>query len=144
MLSAAWFAAIAAPLSGLLFLFRIRAVFHNSKLIITFFTILWVAQLGSSLVPPFGIKTVHILLVNECLCSLVARYMTVSQFASLVYDTSVFIAISVKLMSYDWQENEVGVVQTETWKGRLVWFFSWQERESVSRAVLQTGQLYYL
>ena len=70
--------------------------------------------------------------------------MTVSQFASLVYDTSVFVAISAKLMAYDWQESEVGVVQTETWKGRLVWFFSWQERESVSRAVLQTGQLYYL
>lgn len=134
----AWFAACAIPLNSLLFLFRIRAVFNDSKRVIIFFGLLWVVELGCSLSMPFGIRATYVKTLRSCHDTFVADFVSLGPIISWIYDTLVFFAISAKLMSYTPMERQ------HTRYGRLVSFFSSLEKGRVSRALLQTGQIYYL
>ena len=134
--SGAWLAAFAVPLNYLLFFFRIRAVFNDSKLVVYLFAFLWVATLGSSLAMPFGVEATHIGTTRTCLDTLIADFVSAAPIASGINDTLVFIAISAKLMSYSWVEN--------TWRAQFKSFFSSREKGVISSVLLQTGQLYYL
>ena len=136
--SSSWFSAFAIPLNSLLFLFRIQAVFKDMKSIVLLFTLLCVAVLGSSLAGPFGVKATYLAVVQSCSNVSVAKFASLGLIASWVYDTLVFIAISTKLMSFSLPTNK------PTWKGRLKCFWTGPASGTIARAVLQTGQLYYL
>ena len=136
--SSAWFATFAIPLNSFLFLFRIQAIFNDTKFVVLLFTLLWVAVLGSSVAGPFGVEATYPGVVESCLNVSIARFVSLGPIASWVYDTLVFIAISTKLMSFSLPTNK------PTWGGRLKCFWTGPESGSIARAVLQTGQLYYL
>lgn len=137
--SAAWFAAFAFPLNSLLFLFRIRAIFNRSKRITIFFVVLWTIQFGSTMAAPFGVKAAHIEPVESCISTHVANFVSIGPIASWIYDTLIFIAISIKLTSYS-----RAATTEKSWKGHLQSFFDGREIGQISRVLLQTGQLYYL
>ena len=69
-----------------------------------------------------------------------AVYAVISPFIFRVRNTCVFIAISARLMPYSWQETGT----TMSWKKYLVSFFTGRDKELISRAILETRQLYYL
>lgn len=137
-LSSAWFAAFAIPLNGLLFFFRIRAVFNDTKSVVWFFAFLWVAVLGCALTTPFGVKATYPGVEEPCLDLLIAKFVSLGPIASWIYDTLVFIAISTKLMSFSFPTKKA------TWRERIKCFWTGPERGFITRTVLQTGQLYYL
>ena len=136
--SSAWLATFAIPLDGLLFLFRIQAVFHDTKFVVLFFTLLWATVLGSSVAGHFGLKAAHPGAVESCPNVSIEEFVSLALIASWVYDTLVFIAISTKLMSFSFPTNK------PTWKERLKCFWKGPESGPIARTVLQTGQLYYL
>lgn len=53
---------LAVPSTSLLFFFRVRAVYGNSKIITAFFGFVWVAILGLSVLVPMAING------GRCLC----------------------------------------------------------------------------
>ena len=134
----AWSATFAIPLNSLLFLFRIRAIFNDVKPVVSFFVLLWAAVLGCSLTGPFGVEAAYFGAVESCLDISIARFISLGPIASWIYDTLVFIAISTKLMSFSFPTKKA------TWRGRLKCFWVGPESGFVTRAVLQTGQLYYM
>lgn len=134
-----WFAALCLPATSMLFLLRVKAVFHQSRLVILFFVILWMSTLGT-LSQPFTIhrETSHD--ASLCLTD-VESFSTVGLIAVVVFDTAVFLAISIRLglMAY---------VETDNWKERIKSFFTGGnillEGPTVTGLLLRTGQLYYL
>ena len=136
--SSAWFAAFAIALNGLLFFFRIRAVFNDTKSAVRFFAFLWIALLGCSLPGPFGVKAVYLGEVESCVDIFIAKFVSLGPIASWIYDTLVFIAISIRIMSFSFPTKKI------TWRERLKCFWMGPERGFITRTVLQTGQLYYL
>ena len=133
-------AIIIATLTSLPFLLRIRGVFNDSVLVVSFFSILWTILFLSALVLPLGIGAAHVQPVNMCLITRVARYTILLPIVLLLHDTCVFVAISAKLTTYPWRGGKATVTLT----GHLISFFSGRGKEMISRAVLKTGQLYYL
>ena len=131
---------IIATLTSLPFLLRIRGVFNDSMPIVLFFSILWVIQFLSALVLPLGIGAAHTQSTETCLITHVAKYTILLPIVLLLHDTCVFVAISAKLTTYSWKGNNATVTLT----GHVISFFSGREKEMISRAVLKTGQLYYL
>ena len=136
--TSAWFLAFSIPFNGLLFLFRIRAVFHDSKKVVFLFCVLWVVELGCSLVLPFGSNVIYAKELNSCLDTFIAEFVSLGPMVSWIYDTLVFVAISARLVSYVWVP---GVL---SWKARFRAFFLGSRKGLVSQALLQTGQVYYL
>ena len=141
MLAIGCLAAAIGTLASLPFLLRIRAVFNDSMLTVALFSILWIIQLLSSLAIPLGVTTTHTQSTNVCASTnpAMATYTVISPIMSLVRDTCVFVAISAKLMPH---RQETGATMSR--KKYLVSFFSGRDKEPISRAVLRTGQLYYL
>ena len=137
-LSSAWFAAFTISFNGLLFFFRIRAVFYDTKSVVLFFAFLWVTVLGCSLAGPFGVKAVYLGEVESCVDIFIAKFVSLGPIASWIYDTLVFIAISIRIMSFSFPTKKI------TWRERLKCFWMGPERGFITRTVLQTGQLYYL
>ena len=141
MLAIGCLAAVVATLTSLPFLFRIRAVFNESMLTVALFSILWVIQLLSSLAIPLGTRT-HARSTNICTSTMpvTAGYTVISPIVFLVRDTCVFVAISARLMTHS--REATGAMMT--WRKYLASFFSRRDKQLISRAVLETGQIYYL
>ena len=133
----AWSATFAIPLSGLLFFFRIRAVFHNSKTVVLLFALLWVAVLGCCIPASFGVEAAYVGSIGSCSDVSIAKSVSIGPIASCIYDTFVFIAISTKLMA-------CSLSNRATWAERFRCFWVGPEGGPIMRTVLQTGQLYYL
>ena len=142
MLAVGCLATVIVTLTSLPLLFRIRAIFNDSTHVVTFFSILWIIHFFSSLVIPLGLSLTHTQSANVCTSTRpsFAVYTIVSPIVSLVHDTCIFIAISARLTTYSWKQTGA----TVTWKEYLVSFLSGREKELISRAVLETGQLHYM
>ena len=141
MLSIGCLAAVVATLTSLPFLFRIRAVFNGSMFSVALFSILWMIQLLSSLAIPLSIRS-HAQSTNECTSTrpVTAAYTVISPLVFLLRDTCVFVAISARLMTHS--REATGAMMT--WRKYLASFFSRRDKQLISRAVLETGQIYYL
>ncbi|KZP13637.1 hypothetical protein FIBSPDRAFT_960426 [Athelia psychrophila] len=119
----------------LLFFLRARAVFLQSKYATVVFGILWLP------VPVLNVLTVATLHVTfnpqTGFCAFADnKFPTPLNAAVLVFDTSVFLAISYRL---------AGNAATEgSWRSRLLSFFKGRGLYSLSRTLLHSGQLYYL
>ena len=131
------FYAVATPTTALLFLFRVSAVHNNSRFTVILFALCWLcvaacyiydATLGFS---EFG----HALGSNHCSIVLRSRTGGASYTAIALYDTVVFLAIAWQLLS----DLKTG----NSWKSRIMSFFSGTGMFKLSRALLRNGQLYY-
>ena len=124
-------------MTALLFSFRVSAVYANNRLAVTFFALCWLSVVGCytyDAVLGFS-EFRHVLHSNRCAIVLRGRTGGASYTAIALYDTLVFLAIAWQLLS---------VLKTgNSWKSRIVSFFTGAGMFKLSRALLRDGQLYY-
>ncbi|CAL1707946.1 unnamed protein product [Somion occarium] len=122
------------PYNALLFFIRVRGVFLDSRKISAGFLVLWLLTL-SALSEPFGFQASHIGPTPYCIVVNVSKFTSIGFITVTLFDTSVFVGITLRMLSFSFEN---------TWRGRLKMFLSGKGMGHVSRALLQTGQLYYL
>ena len=98
------------------------------------FTLLWLGTLGS-FAAPFALVGKNIGPTNQCIVHIVELRASTGFFASIFYDTMVFLAISIRLLL----DNPA-----DGWTAKAKVFFSPEKMGYLSQALLQTGQVYYL
>ena len=127
---------LAIPASSFLFLLRVRAVFGSERLVQFMFSFLWLGVLGSALTLPFALHGAHIGPTEYCLDANVKAFGSAGMVASTIYDTLVFLAISWKLST----DSMTG----STFGNKVKLFFGGRALPTLSRGLLQSGQVYYL
>ena len=130
------FVILAVPSTSALFFFRVMAVYHQNKFISGFFGLLLFALFGLTFLVPVSRKSTHIGTTQRCIASESDRYATVPILLNAIMDTLVFIAISFRIVSY----SLVG----DTFGARMRSFLRGSGLPSISKSILQGGQLYYL
>lgn len=130
----AWLGAFAVPANAALFLLRAKGVYGHSSITTAVFTFLWLTTFASMTLP-FGATASNVGPTPFCVINTSDRYSGVGFVTITVFDTSVFIAITFRILSY--------TIET-TWKARFGALIKGQGTGHISRTLLQTGQLYYL
>ncbi|TCD63187.1 hypothetical protein EIP91_005854 [Steccherinum ochraceum] len=133
-----WAAGLSTPLTSLLFLIRIRAVFYRNPFIVAFFGVFWLAILGTSLIVPFspGLKVVPIGDSGYCVNDRLSTLAILGVILAGAFDTLVFLAITVSLL-----RSHAFNGGPRAW---MKMFFTGQGMGSLTRVMLQSGQTYYL
>ncbi|CAA7262416.1 unnamed protein product [Cyclocybe aegerita] len=93
-----WLFAVSVPLTSLLFLFRVLAIFHENKLVRAFFCVMWLGVVAGVMTPTQGLIGTNIGPTKYCINVRLEAYITTAGLIPLVNDTLVFLAISWKLM----------------------------------------------
>ncbi|KAJ7466249.1 hypothetical protein B0H11DRAFT_1733394 [Mycena galericulata] len=127
--------AIAVPANCLLFFLRARAIFNRNPYLITVFFCLWLSVVGSAFTVPAAGKAGTIGPTKYC-TTVTTISFAVSAITFLVHDTTIFLAISLRLfgnahVDHGFQRN-------------LRAFLTGEYLPSFSRGLLKDGQLYYL
>jgi hypothetical protein len=130
------FFVLAGPSTSALFFFRIKAVYHQNMFVTGFFGVLLFALFGLSFLGPFAERSEHIGMTQRCNIIQTEPFGLVPLFLHSIMDTLAFIAISFRIVSY----SLVG----DTFSARMRSFFRGSGLPSVSKSILQGGQLYYL
>lgn len=130
-----WCATFSVPLNCLLFFLHIRAIFDSFKVMTALFAVLWLSTLGCAMTAPFSLEGIHIGTTKNCIDSDIKEFESAGLVAMAVNDTAVFLAITAKLLMHS-----LGNI----WIDCLKIFFSGKGMGNVLRALLKTGQLYYL
>ena len=128
------FGAFIAPLNSSLFLLRIWGVFYGSKPVISLFSILWLSTFAS-FPSIFAIKSHSIGPTNYCIVQNAPHLVSLAFTVTVVFDTLVFLAITFRII-FD--------SPVQGWKARLGLFFNGKNIDRISKALLQTGQVYYM
>jgi len=126
---------ITLPATSLLFFFRVKAVYNNSRNVTAFFGIIWLAIVGLSVLIMFGIRGKRIPYTLRCTEILVHTYPTIPVILASVNDTLVFLAISCRMVSRS--------MANSTWSARVKSFVRGDGLEHLSKSLLQSGQAYY-
>ena len=101
------------------------------------FSFLWLGVLGSALTLPFALHGENIGPTKFCFYSFLEPYdASAWMVASTVFDTVVFLTISWKL-SIDQMTGTI-------FRDKVKQFFGGRTLPTLSRGLLQSGQLYYL
>jgi len=129
------FFVIAMPATSLLFFYRVRAVWSNSKVVSYFFGFMWFVIFGLCVPIPWAVKGGHIGPTQRCINTVVHWFTSPPIVANAIYDTLIFLAISFRIVSY--------TIVGETWQARLKCFVSGDGLPRLSKGLLQGGQLYY-
>ncbi|OCH89336.1 hypothetical protein OBBRIDRAFT_756712 [Obba rivulosa] len=122
----------------LLFFFRIRAVFDQSKMIVGFFFVVWLSVLGGTLTIVTAVTAINIGPTNYCLNASLKSYASAAGITPLIHDTLVFLAISFRLLMNS------HVDYSRDWKRQFKAFTTGEYLPAFSRALFQDGQLYYM
>jgi hypothetical protein len=130
------FFVIGVPSTSALFFFRVKAVYYWNKFITMFFGALLFALFGLSVLMPFTASGEHIGTTQICITTKIEHFGALPLFLNSLMDTLVFIAISLRIISY----SLVG----GTFNARMRSFFQGAGLPSLSKSILQGGQLYYL
>jgi hypothetical protein len=134
------FFALSLPSSSALFLLRVAAVYSNKRIITMVFGVLWLALLGVNLLgaicsgPESSCYGNHPTFIDMIHLSLV--YSSTPVILNVIFNTLVFIAISIRIMSFSRIDGSL--------KTRAGVFFRGDGFSKLTRALLQGGQIYYL
>jgi hypothetical protein len=131
-----WFIIITAPSTSALFFFRVRAIYSNDKIITVFFGSLLILLFGLCILPPLGTDTMHIGTTRRCINTKVATFSVIPIAVNSIFDTLVFIAISLRIVSYS--------IVGDTYSACMRSFVRGDGLPVLSKSLLQGGQLYYL
>jgi hypothetical protein len=128
--------------TSLLFLIRVLALYRGNKMVIGVFAFLWLCAFGSALTIPIGDGNgaKHFLPNNPYCISTVnyPAYEGAGFIIPAIFDTLVFTAISYRLYpSYE-------VSPESTWRAQISVLFSGRGIPKLSRALMESGQQYYL
>ena len=130
-----WSGTLAACLSSFLFLIRAHAVFYESKGAKITLSILWALGSLGALTAPFSFKEGHIGKTQICTMLEVDRIGVAGAVAVGVFDTAIFVASYYKVVILTLGDNL---------RERVRGVIEGAEIGQVSKAIMQTGQLYYL
>ncbi|KAF7362549.1 hypothetical protein MVEN_00603100 [Mycena venus] len=121
--------------TSLLFFFRVRAVYGGHHLVTLIFGILWVFVLGSAItVPTLGSHAARI--GSSCILTEVSQYAWLPGVALAINDTSVFLAISYRLLANTCTDYT-------PWE-RIQALFRGPNLHTFSKVVFKDGQKYYM
>lgn len=131
-----WIGAFAVPANALLFLLRVNAVYHDFRLAKCGFIFLWsLVFILTSLTAPWGFEGLNIGPTQFCTVSGVAKFEAAVFVTMTMFDTAVFLSITVRVLSLS---------SATTLRSRVKAFTKGQGMSELTKALLQTGQLYYL
>ena len=136
IVAATTLAAAASSANTYLICLRGKAVFAHNKLLVRAFNLLWAVTTVCYFMAPFAVTTIRIGLTQRCADGEIQRYGVVGIVIAAAYDTLVFLAITYRLFMFH--------VTGGTWSTRMSTFFTGAGMGRVAKALLQTGQLYYL
>ncbi|KAK7687676.1 hypothetical protein QCA50_008891 [Cerrena zonata] len=125
---------LATPINSLLFLIRVNGVYHHSRLAMIVFTFLWLSTC-TAMMGPWTSKGSIIEHTSFCVVSHTHKYSGVVFFLLTIFDTIVFLAITLRVISISLSNSR------SSW---LKAFSKGKGMGKLSKALLQTGQLYYL
>ena len=121
-------------LNASLFMFRIQGVFLHQPVVLRFFYFMLLAVLASCVAAAFSLDALQLGPTNYCLYTKLRDYGAVCIVVSAVYDTLVFSSITARLLL-----NNRG-----PWTSSRRMFFTGRGMGSLSRLLLQSGQLYFM
>ncbi|KAJ6486615.1 hypothetical protein C8R45DRAFT_869217 [Mycena sanguinolenta] len=122
--------------TAMLFFLRVTAVWHGSKIAYVVFSILWMAVLGAGITVPIGVRAAHIGPTLQCIDTSVPANIELSVIVPLINDTAVFLAINYRILAH--------IIVADSFMARLRAFFGGTGLSALSRALLQSGQHFYL
>ncbi|KZP10010.1 hypothetical protein FIBSPDRAFT_1051548 [Athelia psychrophila] len=118
--------------TSFLFFLRVRAVYLRSRSVTALFGILWLITVILTI---FSYVSVRAGDTPYCL-NFHIQHFTYPSISTFVYDTFVFIAISYRLTA--------NAATEQSWRARLQSVVTGKGLFSISRALMISGQLYYL
>ncbi|KAF7370869.1 hypothetical protein MSAN_00720600 [Mycena sanguinolenta] len=122
--------------TAMLFFLRVTAVWHPSKIAYVVFSILWLAVLGAGITDPVGIRGTHIGPTKQCIDTVIPGSIAATAIMPLINDTAIFLAINYRILAHTVAEDSL--------MARLRAFFGGTGLSTLSRALLQSGQHFYL
>lgn len=121
--------------SGLFFV-RLHAVYAGQTKCIAFFAACWFLVLGFFIYDSWQILSRFSNVGASAQCFVVKHSDAWGYMANAVYDTLMYLAISWRLAMYP--------SQAEGWKDRVNTFFTGAGLRGLTKALLRSGQMYYL
>src|SRR5260221_12305696 len=123
------------PLSTLLFVIRVCALYNNKKYVVAFFSMTWLLVLSSCIIVPLGARGARIGNTKYCFDSRTRLADVLSSSSILIHDTLIFIAMSCAFMRISYSDPNVKNSIRVLVFGRYLPAFS--------KSVLRDGQAYY-
>ncbi|KZP27074.1 hypothetical protein FIBSPDRAFT_928240 [Athelia psychrophila] len=128
-------AAVTVASTSFLFFLRVRAVYLQSRYITALFGLLWVITVAFNTLADVSLRAVRIPDTLRCIVY-ETDYYAYPSVATFLNDTCVFLAISYRLTG--------DTAIEKSWRGRLLSIVTGKGLYRLSRALMQTGFIYYL
>jgi len=122
--------------TAMLFLLRAFAVWQSNKLVHVVFILLWLGLIGADVTVPLGIRGAHIGPTMQCINTVVPANTEWVAIMALINDTVVFCAVNYRIIGF--------TVVDGSFKDRVRAFFGGRQISMLSRALLRSGQHFYL
>ncbi|KAF7334199.1 hypothetical protein MSAN_02381200 [Mycena sanguinolenta] len=90
---------LSKTITALLFLIRVTAVWHPSKIAYAVFSILFLAVPSANITSPLGVRAAHIGPTKQCIITAVG-HIEVAAIMPLVNDTAIFLAINYRILAH--------------------------------------------
>ena len=122
------------PMNALLFLIRVNAVYHHSRLAMMIFILTWLPTC-TTIMSPWSIVGSNIGPTSYCIISSTTKHAGFIFLIFTLFDTVIFVAVTLHILSMS------------SLPSRGSWFktcISGKGLGKLSKALLYTGQLYYL
>lgn len=124
-------------LGTFLFLIRVRTAFYDSKRIQIIFSIWWfLAVAGIISTVPFAFSGGSLEENNFCIITKTSQFEAIGSLPTGGFDSAVFVSISYRVLSVDGYAGGLWAMVKA--------FFNGSEAGDTSKALLRTGQIYYL
>jgi hypothetical protein len=124
------------PITILLFVFRVSALYNNNKYVVAFFTLSWLSVFASSVTLPIGAAASNIGTTKYCIQTQLAKYIGINMILTLLNDTMVFFATSAALMKNAYKDV--------TFQNGFMVVLIGKDLPAFSKNLLRDGQAYYL
>ena len=130
-----WLGSGASCLTISLFLIRVNCVFFASRRAKMLFTSLWTLASLSLLCFPLSNIEIAQNVGGICVVSSLDRLRSIPSFTIGVFDMTIFISISYRITEQ---------CTNRAWWERYITFFTGTQTGATSRALVRTGQLYFV
>ena len=121
--------------SSFLFLCRVNTVYYTSRSARVLFVVLWLMTALGILVVPFTFKLSSAQPGGLCVVESIKRFGTIASLSLATFDSIIYISISYRIIKPLSRGNKWEVMKI---------FFTAKNATPVPRALLRTGQLYFL
>lgn len=128
--------ALAVPFSSLLFFLRIKGIYHDSRVILITFSLLWLSTWTSLLIPiSYSSITGQNGHTSWCWIPKVPRSSCIPFISLILFDTAVITAITTRVVLQS---------QAKSFTERISFVIFAKDAGHVAKSLLRSGQLYYM